>query len=359
MRLRIVLGLVLTLVIGTGATFQQLNLTRHQRSASTAETTSTVANLSPSTSTTSPPLTTTSGGHTTSTLATHVINPPVVTGVSTHFSTNCPLFAPIETTTPTTTPLVTTTTDQATTTTSEPTSTTSTSTPSSTTTTSPPGSKSCTVLEVGDSIGWGRGFDLTRDLAQNKWIHFYMDDRGSTGLSNQNYFNWIEQIQKDLDQYHPSLLMVSFGGNDAQGISGKGIGEYFGTPRWRSLYASRVNQILTMAAEHHCGILWLGMPVSGSGIYNQRQLIINQIYAHAVANATNAAFIPLWNVLSRNGLFTPTARVNGNLVTVRSPDRIHPSGWGYAVEATYIINQMKSLYRVDLILSGRAYITGF
>lgn len=196
-------------------------------------------------------------------------------------------------------------------------------------------------------------------LSANPWIHFFIDDRGSTGLSNQNYFDWLTTIKSDLNQYHPNLLVVSFGGNDAQSISGPGVSEYFGTVRWKNLYASRVRDVLTMAANHHCGVLWLGMPVSLPYEYDLRQLVINSIYAHEVSRATNAVFIPLWNVLAKHGNFTWTARVNGGAVTLRSQDGIHPSGWGYAVEATYVINQMRSIYQVNLRMSSPAYITGY
>ena len=361
MKLRILLSSVLVILIGAGATFQQLALKPHASSASNTTTTSTStpgATSSTVETTTSTPHATTSHSIVPTTLSNNplpVVNPPIVYGGPSHTRSICPLTSPYATPPATTTTVATTTTSTDPSTTSSSTSTTS----SSTTTTTRPVGRFCTVLQVGDSLGYGRGHAMASRLARNHWISFYIDDRGSTGLSNQLYYNWISRIRDDLNQYHPNLLIVSFGGNDAQGISGGGQVESFGTARWQTIYASRVHQILALAAAKHCGVLWLGMPISELDYFNHEQLLINQIYSREVAASTDSVFIPLWNALSKHQRFTWTARVNGSPVTLRSQDGIHPSGWGYAVEATYVINQMKTIYHVNLELSGPAYITGY
>jgi hypothetical protein len=101
------------------------------------------------------------------------------------------------------------------------------------------------------------------------------------------------------------------------------------------------------------------MPISEFDYFNHEQWMINQIYSDEVAATPDSVFIPLWNTLAKHQRFTWTAKVNGSPVTLRSQDGIHPSGWGYAVEATYVIDQMKSVYHVNLHLGSPAYITGY
>jgi len=361
MKLRIILSSMLIVIIATGVTFQQLAKRVYQDSptSTTFPQVSTSTTTVPLATTTSAPSTSPSTPSTTTTTHVYnpvpVLNPPVVIGGSGHLRTTCPLTSPYATVVTTTTSTSSTTTSSSSTTTDPSAS----STLAPTTTTTSASTRSCTILQVGDSLGYGRGNAMATRLSRNNWLKFYIDDRGSTGLSNLPYFNWINQIRDDLNRYHPNLLIVSFGGNDAQQLTGDGQIERFGTARWKFLYASRVHQVLALAAAKHCGVLWLGMPISEQYLYNQEQLVINQIYSHEVASSTDAAFIPLWNVLAKHGQFTWTARVNGYPETLRSQDGIHPSPWGYYVEATYVINQMKTIYHVNLELSSPAYITGF
>ena len=368
MKLRIILSSVLALLLVAGVTLQQLSGKPHHHSVTVS--TSTTSTVSTSTTTGLITTTTNHGGTTsspaTTTTSQHsppIVNPPIVIGGSANYRTTCPLITPFVASPPTTTSSPTTTTSESSSTTTIPETTTTTTTilpiSSSTTTTTKAAVRSCTVLQVGDSLGWGRGHAMQDKLSRNNWIHFYTDDRGSTGLSDLAFYNWITAVRDDLNQYHPNLLIVSFGGNDAQGLSGGGVSENFGTARWKRIYASRVHAVLALAAARHCGVLWLGMPISSMDYFNHLQLIISDIYSHEVAASTNSVYIPLWTTMSKRQRFTWTARVNGAAVTLHGHDGIHPSGWGYAVEATYVINQMKLIYRTNLVLSAPAYITGY
>ena len=121
------------------------------------------------------------------------------------------------------------------------------------------------VLAIGDSIGLSFGQAVATKLDASGLAHTTVDGREGTGLARPDSFDWSAEVQADLAQFHPQVVVAMFGGNDDQDVIVNNRFITFGSTRWQQIYAARVAQI---AAEVHAAgarLLWAGLPVMRSG----------------------------------------------------------------------------------------------
>jgi hypothetical protein len=221
----------------------------------------------------------------------------------------------------------------------------------------PPGT--CTVLEVGDSIGTDLGWGLSRHLAPGSGLQLVQMDRTSTGLANTGFWDWPVALVTYIQEYHPQLVLICLGGNDQQGITAEGSGFSFGSPSWESVYVARVQEMISAATQAGAYVVWVGLPVMQQPSFSRGAAYLDGLYARAVSGAQHAAFIPTWSLLgSAKGGYSVDAQVNGARAGLRGPDGIHLSYTGEDVIGTYVIEQMASVLHVSLVAANPAIITG-
>jgi hypothetical protein len=218
----------------------------------------------------------------------------------------------------------------------------------------------CTVLEIGDSLGNDLGWGLARELPTGSGVELTQLDKSSTGLANSSFYDWPTQLATDLNLYHPQLVIVCLGGNDEQGMTVDGSVVQFSTTAWESAYLARVEQLIDEATAHGAFVLWVGLPIMQQPSYGQGVEILNSIYQQAVASHSKASFVSTWSLLANpEGEYEPTAIVNGAPATLREPDGIHYSLSGENVIATYVLEEIASIYHVQLLPDSPAMITGW
>jgi uncharacterized protein len=216
----------------------------------------------------------------------------------------------------------------------------------------------CTVLEIGDSLGEDLAEGLTGQLAANSGLNLVQLDKASTGLANSWFFNWPVNLETDLAQYHPQLVLVLLGGNDEQGMTVNGNVVSFGSTAWEQDYVGYVRQVVTEATKSGAYVLWIGMPITQPYSYNQGLTILNALYQEGVTSEPNATFVPIWSLFANPaGQFESQAAVNGSETTLRSSDGIHLSFAGAEVLATYIVREMARIYHVALAPTSPQVIT--
>ena len=91
-----------------------------------------------------------------------------------------------------------------------------------------------TVLDVGDSIGKDLGMGLADELSGVPGVHLLQNSVGDTGLANLGYYNWLTQLPIEVAKYHPQVVIIMLGGNDAQPFQNGNAVVHLGTPAWRS-----------------------------------------------------------------------------------------------------------------------------
>jgi uncharacterized protein len=216
---------------------------------------------------------------------------------------------------------------------------------------------SCTVLEIGDSLGNDLGWGLARKLPSGSSLNLVQLDKSATGLANAGYYDWPTELETDLGLYHPQLVIICLGGNDEQGMEVDGSSVRFPSPAWTAAYLTRIRQLIGEAAASGALVMWVGMPVMEDPDYSQGMEILNSLYQQGVRADPNTAFVSTWQLFSDQGAYQAVADVNGIPENLREPDGIHYSFNGEDVIATYVINEIASIFHVELAPTNPAVIT--
>jgi hypothetical protein len=133
----------------------------------------------------------------------------------------------------------------------------------------------------GDSITQTFGTSMQQVVQSTGVMTPTLDYRVSTGLARPDYFNWPEHFLKNVLPNDPQVMVVMFGANDGQGMTGTD-GTVFsrGTPEWLEEYRRRVAATMDLLEDPDNDrlVIWVGAPVMrpGSGVHEMDQL--NYIY---------------------------------------------------------------------------------
>jgi len=207
------------------------------------------------------------------------------------------------------------------------------------------------VLAIGDSIGLSFGQSLATKLDASGLARTTVDGREGTGLARPDSFDWSAEVQADLAQFRPQVVVAMFGGNDDQDVIVNNRFITFGSPRWQQIYAARVAQI---AAEVHAAgarLLWAGLPVMRSAGKTARFATVMTVTREALAGRDGVVFVDNFATLAGPGGGYVDAMQNpdGQEVLVREPDGVHPSPAGADRLADAAIAAMARTWHLDLV----------
>jgi hypothetical protein len=210
-----------------------------------------------------------------------------------------------------------------------------------------------TILSVGDSIGEDLGIGLANEIGNSPAVHVLQQAVGDTGLANLGYFNWIAQLPVEIAKYHPQVVVMMLGGNDAQPFQYGNTIVHPGTALWRQIYSSRVAAVITDATRAHVHVVWVGLPIMGptSGLPNSDMQAENAAFSSQAATHAGATYLSTWKLFENAaGQYSTYLNVaGGGLVQVRDPDEVHidPPG-GTNLLGSYVVSQLEALWHVRL-----------
>ena len=209
------------------------------------------------------------------------------------------------------------------------------------------------VLIVGDSVGLDLGQPLVNTLAAYGDVTTYLDGRIDTGLSRPDYFNWPAELQIDLTNQQPNLVVVMIGANDPQGLVTQDGSLRFGQPGWDEAYSARVAAFIAEANAVGAHVLWVGMPPMrdpglDAALKHLDSLVATQV---ALTKSDGAAYLSSVPSLGdKNGAFAPfLPDASGAEVNVRTPDGIHLTPGGGARLAAAVAVAMQTQLHVQLL----------
>jgi hypothetical protein len=215
----------------------------------------------------------------------------------------------------------------------------------------------CTVLEIGDSLGNDLGWGLAREVTAGSGINFVQKDKSASGLVASWFYNWPQHLQTFLTQHHPDLVIVCVGGDDQQGLVVNGHAYGFGSPQWLARYRVLVRQVDTMITNANSYVLWVGLPVMQPPLYNRGAAQLNTIYRSVATTVPGVTFLPSWGEFANaQGQYESSAVVNHVSSVLRASDGIHFSYEGENVFATYVANEIASIYHVRVTPSQPAIL---
>lgn len=112
-----------------------------------------------------------------------------------------------------------------------------------------------------------------------------------TGLTRSDFFDWPARLREVVAAQNPEVMVLYFGGNDAQDVSVDGQVLTVSTPEWIAEYRRRVDAVIDEFTADGRFLYWLGMPVVSSDTFQPRVDILNQVYAAAAAEHPQVTYI--------------------------------------------------------------------
>lgn len=207
----------------------------------------------------------------------------------------------------------------------------------------------CKVLEIGDSLGNDLGWGLARELASTHALTLMQKDKSASGLVTSWFYNWHQHLKTLLKQYHPDLVIVCVGGDDEQGMKVNGNVYSFDSPQWRARYSALIRQIDTMTTRAGSYVLWVGLPVMAPNTYREGVTTLNSLYRSVAMTVPGVTYLPSWALFANTrGQYEKAASVNHLTTLLREPDGIHLSYAGENVFATFVTNEIATIYHVSL-----------
>jgi hypothetical protein len=208
------------------------------------------------------------------------------------------------------------------------------------------------VLIAGDSDAGTFAPYLDRLLADTDLVETALDYKVSSGLARPDYFDWNARLREQVPAVDPDIVVITFGGNDAQGLldSGGGVVAFQPVPdsdnaEWRAEYGARVGEVMDFLVEGGRTVIWVGIPNDDDPDVTFRMQVQDETAKAEAAKRPEIVFIDTWKRFSgRTGgwaEFVIDPR-DGNGKDVRADDGFHLNETGAEILALDIAEAIKS-----------------
>ena len=167
------------------------------------------------------------------------------------------------------------------------------------------------VLIAGDSDAGTFGPYLVTLLDQTGVVDTELDYKVSSGLARPDFFDWPAQFEEKIGTADPDIVVVTFGGNDAQGLAdnfGTFVvqqpsgtveeGETVSDPEWRDEYGKRVGEVMDFLGAGGRTLIWVGIPNDDDDAFTARLAVQNEVVKEQVALHPGVMFIDTWSRFS-------------------------------------------------------------
>jgi hypothetical protein len=168
--------------------------------------------------------------------------------------------------------------------------------------TGPPSqSEPARVLIVGDSDAGTFGPYLQRLLDGTKIVDTEVDYKVSSGLARPDFYDWPAALEEKVPATDPEIVVVTFGGNDSQGLSEPGdelvwaVGDPVGNEKeWSEEYQRRVGEVLDILLEDERAVIWVGIPNDDNPDVTAKLAIQNDAVKAAMEDHPEVVFVDTW-----------------------------------------------------------------
>ena len=181
------------------------------------------------------------------------------------------------------------------------------------------------VYAAGDSLVQGWGEALQRLTGASGVVDLPAADyRPATGLSRPDSYDWPRRLRDQLKSRNPQLVVVGFGGNDAQGIEVNGRAYQVGEDAWIKEYSNRVGSVMDLLVADDRSVIWVGTPMPSSSKDFANQDVVNRIFRDQAAARPAVTFIDTWQLFAGpDGGYSQTFDDGGTDKIVRQNDGFH------------------------------------
>jgi hypothetical protein len=216
--------------------------------------------------------------------------------------------------------------------------------------TTPTQAKPLRILVLGDSLAGDFGQSLYDEAGKTGVIKPAgpVDYHISTGLTRPDVFNWPGELQDELNEYHPTTVVLALGLNDGRQTMEDQNGNFLGTGTagWLKEYSRRVGAMIDLVTRTGARIVYVAPPpVSQAGTSDYLFSLNVQIVKEAKKHP-GAASVFLFPKLAVHGQYSQSILVNGKETVVRTADGIHTNSAGNAIIVAQVMKALGTLYHL-------------
>ena len=215
------------------------------------------------------------------------------------------------------------------------------------------------VLIAGDSEAGTFGPYLETILNETGVVRTELDYKVSSGLARPDFFDWPAHLESVIPTAAPDIVVITFGGNDGQGLSDTSGNFLFGQPsgddgaddEWRAEYGRRVAEVMEFLAADGRTLIWVGIPNDDSPDVTARMRVQDEVAREQAAAHPGVVFIDTWkrfSGISGNWAEYVIDPRDGQGKDVRADDGFHLNQAGAEILALDIAEAV----RADLVERG-------
>jgi hypothetical protein len=150
---------------------------------------------------------------------------------------------------------------------------------------------------AGDSQAQGFGESLERLAGATGLVQPTLDFKVSSGLTRPDFFDWPKRLQDQARKLRPDIVVIDFGGNDAQQIKTADGNTYDVTdPKWLEEYSRRVGQTMDFLMQDGRKVIWVGTPNARDDDFTARLAVLRQAVQQEAAKRPPVTFVDVWSM---------------------------------------------------------------
>jgi hypothetical protein len=202
------------------------------------------------------------------------------------------------------------------------------------------------VAVMGDTLAIQLASGLEETFADKPEIGVVRKGKESSGLVRDDFYDWLKtakDIAGGAQKIDVAVMMI--GSNDRQPLRQGAQNEDPLSPRWRDIYAARVDAVLAAFRDKKIPVVWVGLPVMKNESFSADMAKINDIFRDR-ATRDGGVYVDLWEALAdEKGQFSAFGPdVNGQIVKLRTADGVHLTDAGALSVAHFVASEIKKLY---------------
>ncbi|MEX2505129.1 MAG: DUF459 domain-containing protein [Egicoccus sp.] len=146
-----------------------------------------------------------------------------------------------------------------------------------------------------------------------------------SGISRPDFIDWPAVLADVSATQDPDVMVLYFGGNDAQALDIDGTVRQPEDAEWQEEYRSRVSDLMDQLVDAGHRVYWMGMPIARSTDLQAKHTMLNDIYSSEAEARPEVTYVDVWDLFAGpDGQFSEyLPNQNGDVVDMRLDDGIH------------------------------------